>query len=144
MNRWIRHGGMYPNYHLRLFRKRLGACEYKAYDQHFIVDGKIKKLPLGIDMIDDNGSDLIDFMAKHTRWSVKEADESFRSVTIKGEVKEKANGNVIERKRFLKNRIYSRLPVLGRPILFFLFRYVFRLGFLDGRAGYIIVQKRLR
>src|SRR5439155_20178541 len=44
MGRWIRHGGHYPSYHLRLFRKEKGRCEERLYDQHFVVNGKVEKL----------------------------------------------------------------------------------------------------
>ncbi|MCB0640640.1 MAG: glycosyltransferase family 2 protein, partial [Phaeodactylibacter sp.] len=37
---WIKRGGHYPNFHLRLYRRSKGHCEHKVYDQHFVVDGK--------------------------------------------------------------------------------------------------------
>ena len=44
LGRWIKYGGQYPNFHLRLYKKHLGKCEDKAYDQHFILtSGNIKK-----------------------------------------------------------------------------------------------------
>jgi glycosyltransferase involved in cell wall biosynthesis len=39
LGRPIRHGGMYPVWHMRLFRRGMGRCESRAYDQHFVVDG---------------------------------------------------------------------------------------------------------
>ncbi|HEY2891872.1 MAG TPA: glycosyltransferase family 2 protein, partial [Dongiaceae bacterium] len=39
MGRPIRHGAMYPIWHLRLFRRGKGRCEDRRYDQHFQVDG---------------------------------------------------------------------------------------------------------
>ena len=44
MGRWLRYGGQYPSYHLRLFRTGLGHCEDRLYDQHFIVDGPVGQL----------------------------------------------------------------------------------------------------
>jgi glycosyltransferase involved in cell wall biosynthesis len=41
MGRWLRHGGQYPAYHLRLFRTGRGRCEARLYDQHFVVDGRV-------------------------------------------------------------------------------------------------------
>ena len=137
LDKWIKYGGMYPNYHLRLFKKVNGFCENKAYDQHFIVNGRIKKLPLGADMIDDNGTDIVDFIIKHTRWAEKEANEIVFETTIKGDVSEKFTGNSIEQKRFLKNGVYYKFPIFLRSFLFFVYRYFFRLGFLDGKIGFI-------
>jgi glycosyltransferase involved in cell wall biosynthesis len=42
MGRWIRHGGHYPAWHLRLMRTRAGRCEDRLYDQHFYVSGTVK------------------------------------------------------------------------------------------------------
>src|SRR5579862_3655051 len=44
MVRWIRYGGHYPSYHLRLFRFARGRCEDRLYDQHFVVDGTIARV----------------------------------------------------------------------------------------------------
>ena len=35
LGRPIRHGGMYPIWHMRLFRSAKGRCEDRKYDQHF-------------------------------------------------------------------------------------------------------------
>ncbi|RME56375.1 glycosyltransferase family 2 protein, partial [Candidatus Parcubacteria bacterium] len=40
-------------------------------------------------------------------------------------------------KRILKDEVYSRLPLGLRASLYFLYRYLFRLGFLDGTKGFI-------
>ena len=40
-------------------------------------------------------------------------------------------------RRWLKYRVYYRLPLFLRPILYFLYRYIFRAGFLDGWQGTI-------
>ena len=50
MGKFIKHGGHYPVYHNRIFRLSKGSCEVRLYDQHFIVDGKVK--PLDGDIID--------------------------------------------------------------------------------------------
>ena len=47
----IRHGGMWPIYHMRLFRSGRGRCEARKYDQHFHVDGPSARLRAP--MIDD-------------------------------------------------------------------------------------------
>ena len=40
-------------------------------------------------------------------------------------------------KRFFKESLYNRLPFEISATLYFLFRYVIQLGFLDGRAGFM-------
>ena len=51
MGRWIRHGGQYPAWHLRLFRSGRSRCEDRLYDQHFVVDGPIGALATTISTI---------------------------------------------------------------------------------------------
>jgi Glycosyl transferase family 2 len=73
MGRWLRHGGQYPAYHLRLFRSGRGRCEARLYDQHFVVDGRVGRL--SNDYIDVITSDLATFIARHNRWAELEAAE---------------------------------------------------------------------
>jgi len=137
MNKWIKRGGMYPNYHLRLFKISNGFCENKSYDQHFVVNGSVYKIPLGADVIDNNGSSVNDFILKHLRWANKEAEDLISMQVTQGNVKESLTGTNIERKRFLKNNLYYKLPILWRAFFFFIYRYIFCLGFLDGKIGFI-------
>jgi hypothetical protein len=41
------------------------------------------------------------------------------------------------RKRWIKNRIWYRMPLLVKPFFFFFYSYVIKLGFLDGKAGFV-------
>lgn len=134
MGRWIKHGGHYPVYHAFLFKKDYGKCEDKSYDQHFVVKGKMQKLDGDIeDIITDNLSNFID---RHNKWSSLEAEEAVKGTSGKNAVKSDVLGNPMERKRFLKN-IFNNMPVFIRSILYFHYRYFFRLGFLDGKEGLI-------
>ncbi|MEM9886916.1 MAG: glycosyltransferase family 2 protein [Bacteroidota bacterium] len=137
LDKWIRYGGHYPNFHLRLYRKSKGRCEDKAYDQHFVVDGKKEQLSKGIDMIDVVTDTLYNFTVGHARWAEKEATEQLSAAREKGEVEAKVGGNAIERQRWLKSNLFERLPLFWRGFFYFLYRYFVRLGFLDGKAGLI-------
>ncbi|MEM1325737.1 MAG: glycosyltransferase family 2 protein [Bacteroidota bacterium] len=137
MNRWMKRGGHYPNFHLRLYRKTKGHCENKAYDQHYVVDGKIEQLAAGIDLIDVVCDSLHQFTIGHARWAQKEALEQYSGEVEKGEVQAKASGNAIERQRWLKNQVFGRFPLFWRALLYFMYRYFIRLGFLDGKEGLI-------
>ncbi|HDM78648.1 MAG TPA: hypothetical protein ENG51_19620 [Deltaproteobacteria bacterium] len=46
-------------------------------------------------------------------------------------------GDPVQRKRWFKENLYLRLPLFIRPFLYFIYRYFFRLGFLDGKEGLI-------
>jgi glycosyltransferase involved in cell wall biosynthesis len=105
MDRWIRHGGHYPNYHLRLFRRDRGHCEAKAYDQHFLCGGLVLKAPWKADLIDIVSSNLVDFTNSHTRWALLEAVERISQPHDTGEVTPRFWGTPIERRRWWENGI---------------------------------------
>jgi len=135
LGRWIRHGGHYPVYHLRLFRRRAGYCEERSYDQHFICRGKV--LRLQHDILEETKIDLTEWISRHNRWASAEAEEALMKSTQHGEIKERLVGNPIERRRWLKNKVFYSFPLFIRPFLYFIYRYFLRLGFLDGKEGLI-------
>jgi glycosyltransferase involved in cell wall biosynthesis len=139
MGRWIRHGGQYPAWHLRLFRSGRGRCEDRLYDQHFVVAGQVGRLLN--DYIDVITSDLGTFVARHNRWAGLEAEEILarsRGIAVAGpSVAPVLTGTAIERRRFLRTRVYQRFPLFVRPFLLWFYGYVLRLGFLDGIEGLI-------
>ncbi len=137
MDRWIKYGGYHPIYHLRLYRRHLGHCEAKVYDQHFIVNGKTAEAPRGADMADGVMSSLRDFTTSHARWAVFEAVELIHSREDAGEVKAQFFGNPIERTRWLKTRVFQRAPLFLRSFLYLFHRYFIKLGFLDGKEGLV-------
>lgn len=134
MGRPIRHGGMYPIWHMRLFKRGHGRCEARRYDQHFFVDGATGKLPHP--MIDDIRTTLTEWTARHNRWSDAEADEILNGSPPTEIVEGRIDGNPVERKRSLRSG-YNRLPLFWRALALFFYRYIIRLGFLDGREGLI-------
>jgi glycosyltransferase involved in cell wall biosynthesis len=135
MGRWIRHGGHYPAWHLRLFRTGRGRCEERLYDQHFFSDGQTKKLHG--DLIDTLTPNLATFSIRHVRWAQLEADEQSDRSTSPGRVRGRlVGGDAITTRRWLRER-YARLPLFVRPLLYFLYRYIVRGGFLDGREGLV-------
>lgn len=136
LGKWIKYGGHYPTYHANIFRKGCGTCEDKMYDQHFKVTGKTRILKNDtIDVITDSLNSFID---RHNKWAGLEADFQMRqSIGLyKDGIKPKAFGNRIEQRRYIKS-IYEKFPLFVRPLIYFLIRYFFRLGFLDGRRGLI-------
>ena len=134
LGRWIKHGGIYPSYHARLFRKDKGRCEDRLYDQHYIVDGKVQRL--SGDMIDVT-TDLSAWTVRHARWAQMEARELLLGEDQPGRLQGKVFGTSIERRRWQRQSIYNRFPLFVRAFLYFLYRYIIRLGFLDGRRGLV-------
>ena len=129
----IRHGGMYPIWHMRLFRNGKGRCEDRRYDQHFIVEGATARVDAP--MIDDVRMALTEWTARHNRWSDAEVVELLEP-TAEGVIAGKLGGNPIEQKRALRGG-YNSAPLFLRALGLFIYRYVLRLGFLDGMPGLI-------
>jgi hypothetical protein len=130
----LRHGGMSPTWHLRLFRNGAGRCEERQYDQHFyLTQGSTGQLQ-GY-MIDEIRMSLSEWTARHNRWSDAEVMEQTRAMqTVR--IQPRFRGNPLERKRFLRG-LYNGAPLFVRPYALFFYRYFLRLGFLDGREGFI-------
>ena len=135
MDRWIKHGGHYPSYHLRLFRKGLGQCEDRLYDQHFLVKGRVGRLQH--DFLNVLNPDLSTWVLRHGRWAELEARELLSGVNGANRVLSLPFGNPIERRRWRKERVYLHLPLFARAFLYWFYRYFMRLGFLDGKEGLI-------
>jgi glycosyltransferase involved in cell wall biosynthesis len=134
LGRILRHGGMNPTWHLRLFRTGVGRCEDRRYDQHFfLLSGTTGQLRGAV--IDDNRMSLSEWTARHNRWADNEVAEFFSGETS-GRLQPNPRGNPAERKRHLR-RQYNRMPLFLRPFALFAYRYFFRLGFLDGTEGFI-------
>jgi glycosyltransferase involved in cell wall biosynthesis len=134
LGRELRHGGMSPTWHLRLFRTGAGRCEERKYDQHFLLrEGTSGRLPGA--MIDDIRMPLSEWTARHNRWADGEVSE-LNAGESSGRVLPDMRGNPAEQKRFLRQQ-YDRMPLFIRPFGLFIYRYFFRLGFLDGTEGLI-------
>lgn len=133
----IRHGG-YPQWQLRLWRNGKAAIEQRWMDEKIVVKGDLIEKLHG-EYIDDNLNGITWWTNKHNGYATREAiDLLNRKYSFLPAPRGKAVD--IHRdsasKRWIKENVYSRLPFGFRAFLFFIYRIVFRLGFLDGRAGF--------
>lgn len=133
--RWIRHGGYYPKYLLKLFRRGRARVGDDLVDHHFLVDGRLGRL--AGDLIEDNRNELriFDWTEKHNRYARLQAAEEIAR-HHNGLREGRLFGNPDQRTLWLKN-VWMRLPLFVRPVTYFLYRYIFRLGFLDGKEGFV-------
>lgn len=134
LGRILRHGGMSPTWHLRLFRTGVGRCEDRKYDQHYLLTSGTSGQLQGV-MIDDIRMPLTEWVARHNRWADGEVAE-LNSGDTSGRLEPDARGNPAQRKRYFRQK-YDRMPLFVRPLALFVYRYFFRLGFLDGTEGLI-------
>ncbi|MDA3946973.1 MAG: glycosyltransferase family 2 protein [Helicobacteraceae bacterium] len=140
MGRFIKHGAFYPNYFLRVYKRSKGAMEDRWMDEHIKVDGVT--LLSNIDVIESNydrQENIALWTTKHNGYSTREAVEFLIAKHKIHEIDTVANlfGNKTERKRWMKENVYFKTPLFVRPFLYFIYRYFFKLGFLDGKEGFI-------
>ncbi|NKI36440.1 glycosyltransferase family 2 protein [Wenzhouxiangella sp. XN79A] len=134
--RMIRHGGLFPVRVLRLFRPGRGACENRWMDEHIKVAGATANFRG--ELIDDNLNSLTWWTEKHNKYASREAVDLLNlryGFMPHDSVANIRDGSQAGIKRWLKERIYARLPGGFRAFAYFFYRYFLRFGFLDGRAG---------
>jgi len=138
--KFIRHGGRYPLTLLRIWRRGKGHIEDRWMDEHmYLTDGRTVTFKGGF--ADHNLLDLTFFTAKHNSYASREALDALSQklklfepqIALTGE----STATQAKIKRFFKESLYNRLPFEISATLYFLFRYVIQLGFLDGRAGFM-------
>ena len=139
MGRWLKHGGMYPQLLLRIFRTGHGMSEMKLMDEHLIItDGEA--VTFKSDFCDNNNKSLEWWINKHNWYSNKEVlDYQMKKDSENGgeSVTETSQSLQAKLKRFIKNHGYYSLPKFLRAHFYFFYRYYIRLGFLDGKEGKI-------
>ncbi len=132
----IRHGGVFPVRVLRLVRLGRGECENRWMDEHIKVAGPT--LDFNGELIDDNLNSLTWWTDKHNKYASREAVDLLNleyGFMPHDSVAQLRGGSQAGLKRWLKERVYARLPGGFRAFVYFVYRYVIRLGFLDGQAG---------
>ena len=137
--KWIRFGGYYPKYLLKLFRPAaVFTDENDLVDHHFHVRGTVAKLKHDILEANLKEDDLSFWIEKHSRYAKRLALEEFRR--RRGErpdmIRASLAGNPDERTLQIK-KMWGHMPLYLRPFLYFFYRYFLRLGFLDGKQGAI-------
>jgi len=138
LGRWVRHGGRYPLILLRLWRRGQGRVEDRWMDEHITVTGG-DTLTFNGDFCDHNLSDLTAFTEKHNRYATREAidvlNQRYRLFAVEEAAPAVISSRQARARRYIKEHIYNRLPYPLAALGYFLWRYVAKLGFLDGRSG---------
>jgi len=137
--RWLRFGGYYTTDLLRIFRRSAGRIEQRWMDEHIALSHG-QTIRLRGNLVHDELKPFHFWVDKHNRYATRamldfinldtqlfEADRGVRY----------ADNSQAHAKRVLKEKLYHRLPLYLRAFLLFFYRYVVRLGLLDGRQGFL-------
>jgi glycosyltransferase involved in cell wall biosynthesis len=131
---WIRHAGWYPNWNLRLFRHQLGRYDGREVHEHVVLNGPAGYLRHDLLHLDRRGLEA--FVARHNRYSTLEAAARFKAeqdAPDRARLPLSLIASPVQRKRLVRERVWPRIP--AKPLALFVYMYVLRRGFLDGRAG---------
>jgi glycosyltransferase involved in cell wall biosynthesis len=134
MGRAIRHGGLYPAWNLRLFRRGRARYEERLVHEHMICRGPVGTLHAP--MLHIRRESISQYMAKHIRYADLEADEWLRHLYLGQESApvEQLFSRTLLIRQWVRRHVWPRLPC--RPLWRFVYMYIVRLGFLDGVAGW--------
>ena len=136
--KWIKHGGYYPKYQLKMFRYGIGYSDLNEnMDHRFIVAGNTTIWKKG-HLLEENlkENEIRFWIDKHNRYSDLVANEEIERMENlrKQTIKPKLFGDPYQRTAYLKS-MWWKLPRFLRPFIYFAYRMTFQLGFLDGRIG---------
>jgi glycosyltransferase involved in cell wall biosynthesis len=126
----LRWGGTLENYDLRCWRTGSATFENRPVNEHAVVDGKTWKIKALVDH--HTSKSLSDWLEKHNRYASLEA-QCLIQRNVTGDIRPRLAGTPDQRRMWLR-KLYYRVPL--RHFLYFCYRYFFRMGLLDGNAGF--------
>ncbi len=138
--KWLKHGGYYPRYLLKMFRTGVGYSDLNEnMDHRFIVPGKNIIWKKG-HIIEENLKEnkIAFWIQKHNKYSDLVAEEEIerRRSLRKQTTKPSLFGTPDQKIAYLKS-IWWKMPLFVRPFIYFFYRYFIQLGILDGKRGMI-------
>ena len=135
---WIRHGGYYPKYLLKMFRPdRVVIDSRDLVDHHFYIAGPVRKLRG--DLVESNRKedDISFWVQKHARYATLQAREEYLWRILPDAAIEPSLLGNLDQRALARRHAWRRMPLYVRPFLYFFYRYFVRFGFLDGKPGAI-------
>lgn len=137
LGKWLRRSSGYPSWFGRLVRLGRVRVE-REVNEEYIADGRVEYLKAHLHHFPFNRG-IAYWFERHNRYSTMEAAAKLglhRERIVLGAL---LRGDPIDRRRTLKQLLYY---VPFRPQIVFVYLYIFRLGILDGRAGFHFSRMR--
>lgn len=138
LGKWMKRG-TYPVKMLRIFRNKKGVCESRLMDEHIqLLEGE--SLELENDFCDHNLNNISWFCHKHVDYAIREAVDLLDiELNLTGNATTDAAKNISKQalKKRKKKHTYAKQPLFWRSFAYFCYRYFFKLGFLEGKEGFL-------
>lgn len=137
---WVKHGAVYPLNLLRVWRTGKGRIESRWMDEHIVLDDGGQTEMLSGHIVDDNLNNTRWWTDKHNKYADREMVDilgrKYNLFAADQTLEVDDSSSQAKIKRLVKEKLYNRIPLFVRPLLYFLYRYFIRLGFLDGKKGF--------
>jgi len=135
--RWLRYSSLYPSWVVRLVRKGRVRYVNRGHAETQDVIGEVRDL--NNDLIDENLKGIDEWFERQNRYSSKDAEFELSIENQRFRLGDVISGDPLLRRKALK-RLAAMLP--GRPLIYFLYSYVWRRGFLDGKDGLVFCMMK--
>jgi glycosyltransferase involved in cell wall biosynthesis len=135
--RWLRYSSLYPTWVVRLVHKRRVRYEDRGHAETQIVNGEVWNLRN--DLVDENLKGIDEWFARQNLYSRRDADHELVEEGKGIALRELMASDPLVRRAALK-RFVSRLP--SRGLIYFMYSYLWRRGFLEGRDGLVFCLMR--
>ena len=136
MDKWMKRG-VYPVKLLRLFQYGKASSEQRWMDEHIqLHEGNI--LEFEHDFVDHNLNNLSWFLQKHIGYAIREAIDILDielNITESSNIKNHLTPQALQKRE--KKYSYLKKPLFWRSFAYFIYRYFFKMGFLEGKEGFM-------
>lgn len=134
MGKKLRHGGIYPFKKLNIFKYGIGYMEERHMDEHIVLKSG-RYVETKADCIHKDYKDITYWINKHNLYASREVQDYLAE---RNECNNLHGYETLAKvKRIIKYKIYYKLPMGMRAHMYYIYRYYFKLGFLDGKEGKI-------
>lgn len=145
MGKWVKHG-IYPVIMMRMCRTGCGRYADRLMDEHMVLN-QGRSIVMDNDFCDHSLINVSDYCKKHLDYAQREAavilaerydlkTESKQSGQFSDLKEDESLGKQAEAKHKKKGG-YNKLPLFWRSFAYFVFRYICKGGFLDGKEGFV-------
>lgn len=138
LGKWMRRG-TYPVKLLRIFKANKAICEERFMDEHIqLLEGT--SVEMENDFVDHNLNNISWWANKHVGYAIREAVDLLDielDLTGSAATDEGRNINEQAQAKRMKKHKYARQPLFWRSFAYFCYRYFFKLGFLEGKEGFL-------
>ena len=133
MGKCLKHGGSKKR-KLMIFKNGIGRIEDRKRDAHTILS-KGTSIALKEKFLHYDFKDLSDYIGKYNLYATREMQDYI--AYLQGASPDINTDRKIQKTRKMKFGLYYKMPKFIRAWMWFVYNYYFRLGFLDGKEGYI-------